>query len=157
MASGKVVGQATVGLEPDAVAVTPNGTLALVANFGDNTVTPLSLPSPAARATRSPSDGSRWRWPSRPKGDLALVSNYEDGSVSPIALPGLTVGPPVPAGLEPTAVFITPDGATALVADFQTSTVTPINLSTMAPGAADRRRGQPHRHRRRRLRPASPT
>ena len=90
-------GTATVGLEPDAVAVTPSGTLALVANFGDNTVTPLSLPS--LRPGRPIAVG---RQPVAvaisPKGNLALVSDYQDGTISPITLPGLTVGTPGPGG-----------------------------------------------------------
>ena len=106
-----------------------------MANFGDNTVTPVTLPS--LRPGRPIAVG---RQPVAvavsPKGNLALVSNYEDGTVSPIALPALAVGSAVPVGQEPSAVLIAPNGATALVADFQTTTVTPVNLSSMAPGAA---------------------
>ncbi len=54
-----------------------------------------------------------------------MVANYQDGTVTPINLPSLTTGPPVAAGAEPDSVYITPDGGTALVADFETSTVTP--------------------------------
>jgi DNA-binding beta-propeller fold protein YncE len=46
----------------------------------------------------------------------------------------MVAGSPVPAGAEPTAVLVTPDGTTALVTDFQTDTVTPIALATMTPG-----------------------
>src|ERR1019366_4376223 len=135
VASGKVVKQTTVGLEPDAVAVTPNGALALVANFGDNTVTPVALPS--LRPGRPLAVG---RQPVAiavaPAGNLALVANYQDGSVSPIDLSTLVAGSPASAGAEPEALFITPDGTTALVADFQTSVVLPINLATMTPEPA---------------------
>jgi DNA-binding beta-propeller fold protein YncE len=56
--------------------------------------------------------------------------------VSPIDLSTLVAGSPASAGAEPEALFITPNGTTALVADFQTSVVLPINLATMAPEPA---------------------
>jgi DNA-binding beta-propeller fold protein YncE len=109
--------------------------MALVANFGDNTVTPVSLPS--LRVGRPIAVG---REPVAiavsPKGTVALVANYQDGSVSPISLPSLVAGAPIPAGAEPAALYITPDGSSGLVADFQTSQVIPITLATMTPAPA---------------------
>jgi DNA-binding beta-propeller fold protein YncE len=52
-------------------------------------------------------------------------------------------GAPVAAGAEPVDVFITPDGHTALVADFQTSVVTPISLPGLVPEPAIAVTGNP--------------
>ena len=62
-ATGKVVGKVGVGLEPDAVAVTPDGRQALVADFGDGTVTEVHLPGPWSPGDGRLSAASRWRWP----------------------------------------------------------------------------------------------
>jgi hyaluronoglucosaminidase len=137
-----VVGTADVGLEPDAVAVNPDATLALVANFGDNTVTPLALPS--LRPGRPIAVGKQpVAVAVSPKGTVALVSNYADGTVSPISLPALVAGSPIAAGQEPVALVFTPSGSTALVADFQTSSVTPIAVSSLTPGPAIAVTGNP--------------
>jgi DNA-binding beta-propeller fold protein YncE len=115
------------------VAISPDGTLALVANFGDNTVTPVHLGAftagPTVAVGRQPVAIAF-----APDGTVALVTNYEDGTVTPISLPGLTAGSPIPVGPEPSAVFVASDGTTALVAGFETSSVTAIALPSLAAG-----------------------
>ncbi len=133
-ATGAEVGLATVGLEPDAVAVTPNGSLALVANLLDGTVTPVSLPSlrvgtPIHVGTHPDAVAVS------PNGSLALVANFGDGTVTPISLPSLVAGAPVAVGLEPDAVAFSPNGTVALVADQQTSTVVPVTVPSLAVGS----------------------
>src|ERR1035437_1702430 len=117
-------------LRSDAVAVTPDGSLALVANFGDNTITPVSLPSMKA-GPPIPVGHQPGAVTISPNGKMAVVANYQDGTVTPIGLPRLLPMTPLPAGPEPDAVLIGPDNSSALVADFETTAVTAIDLSTM--------------------------
>lgn len=131
-----------VGLEPDAVAVTrlpAGGWLALVANFGDDTVTPVDLgtmhaespipvgPQPVALAVMPAGPGTP---------ATALVADFGGGTVTPIDLATMTPGPPVAVGTAPDAVAIQEHGSAtapvALVADFGSDQVTPVNLRTMA-------------------------
>ncbi len=132
-ATGTEVGRATVGLEPDAVAVSPSGSMALVANLLGGTVTPVSLPSlnvgrPVRVGTHPDAVAIS------PDGSLALVANFGDGTVTPIALPSLVAGAPVAVGLEPDAVAFSPNGEVALVADQQTSTVVPLSVPSLVAG-----------------------
>jgi hyaluronoglucosaminidase len=132
-----------VGLEPDAVAVTrlpTGGWLALVANFGDDTVTPVDLgtmraeppipvgPQPVALAVVPGGPGTP---------PTALVADFAGGTVTPINLTTMTPGPPVAVGTAPDAVAIqehgTPTGPVALVADFGSDQVTPVSVHTMTP------------------------
>jgi DNA-binding beta-propeller fold protein YncE len=59
------------------------------------------------------------------------VANWNDATVSPVDAITHTVGAAIgPAGLSPANVAVTPDGATAFVADFGNSRVTPIDTAT---------------------------
>ena len=140
------VGQRThVGTYPDAVAVTPDGRLALVANFSSNTVTPVELPSgkalPAIDAGAGPAGIAI-----TPNGSTAYVT--DDGSLSslgntvtPIDLTTMKVLSPITVGDGPQGIVITPDGSKAFVADDGNAAlsgqpgsighqVTPIDLAT---------------------------
>ena len=127
------------GVYPDAVAVAPDGRLALVANYSSNTVTPILLPSnkalPAINAGSGPADVAI-----APDGKTAYVTDAGSDTVTPINLKTLKPGTPFVVGAGPQGIAITPDGTRAYVADAgailsgQTGTighdVTPIDLST---------------------------
>jgi YVTN family beta-propeller protein len=55
------------------------------------------------------------------------------GPASQAAVPD-TPGTPIPVGDQPTAIAITPDGATAYVANLGSADVTPISVATNVPG-----------------------
>jgi DNA-binding beta-propeller fold protein YncE len=107
-----------VGTFPDAVAVTPNGKTALVANYGDGTVTPINLVSgkvlPAIQAGPGPAGVAV-----APNGKIAYVT---DAGSAPI---GTTITPidlktdkplsPITVGAGPQAIVISEDGSTAWV------------------------------------------
>jgi DNA-binding beta-propeller fold protein YncE len=85
----------TVGAEPDAVAVAPSllGPVALVANFGSNTVTPVAVMGGGDRVTLHPLPPvSVGREPDAiavtngPFGTIALVADYGSNDLAPIAL-----------------------------------------------------------------------
>jgi DNA-binding beta-propeller fold protein YncE len=107
-----------VGTFPDAVTVTPNGKTALVANYGDGTVTPINLLSgkvlPAIQAGSGPAGVAV-----TPNGKMAYVT---DAGSAPI---GTTITPidlvtdkplsPITVGAGPQGIVISPDGSTAWV------------------------------------------
>ena len=120
----------TVSKYPFAIAITPNGETAYVANFDDGTVTPINL------ATGTPGTPiSVGQYPASiaitPNGKTAYVTDgYSGGgnTVTPIDLATGTPGSQITVGSEPMGIAITPDGKTAYVANFADATVTPINL-----------------------------
>lgn len=146
----KVGAKIKVGSYPDAVAITPNGKMAYVANYTSNTVTPIDLATNKARPAIPVGVG-----PSAiaiaPNGKTAYVS--DDGSstvlgdtVTPIDLATNKPESPITVGTGPQGIVITPDGSTAYVADAGAivsgqsgavgDTVTPIDLATKTAGKA---------------------
>jgi YVTN family beta-propeller protein len=151
--SGDVTGTVEVGLEPDAVAVTPGGSgTALVANFGDGTVTPIDLATlrtgtpipvgvhPDAVAV-VPAGGGR--------PPTAIVANYGSGSVTPIDLATMSAGPAIAVGSQPDAIGVIDHapgvggGPVALVCDFGTTEVITIDVDTGTVGAPIALTGNP--------------
>jgi YVTN family beta-propeller protein len=66
----------------------------------------------------------------------AYVASYETpGKVYPLDTATNTVGTAIPVGSSPWPIAITPDGATAYVANSASNNVTPIDTSTNTPGA----------------------
>jgi YVTN family beta-propeller protein len=128
-----------VGTYPDAVAVTPNGDLALVANYTSNTVTPISLPSGKALPSIDAGSGPAGI-AITPDGAMAYVTDANANAVTPIDLSTLKPAKPIPVGGGPQGIVITPDGSKAFVADAGAilggqsggigHQVTPIDLST---------------------------
>ncbi len=133
-----------VGTYPDAVAVTPNGRLALVANFSSNTVTPILEPNGTALPPITVGSGPA-NIAITPDGTTAYVT--DDGglsslgdTVTPIDLATLKAEAPIVVGEGPQGIAITPDGKTAYVADAGAiiagqagsfgDEVTPIDLAT---------------------------
>ena len=61
---------------------------------------------------------------------MAYVANAGDGTVTPLDLTTATPQAPFAAGSGPTAVALTPDGGTLLVADGGADTVTPVAITS---------------------------
>jgi YVTN family beta-propeller protein len=128
-----------VGLYPDAVAVTPDGHLALVANYSSNTVTPISLPSNKALAPIPAGPGPAGI-AVLGNGRTAYVTDANSDTVTPINLATLKPEHRIVVGDGPQGIAVTPNGARAYVADAgaiiagQSGSigheVTPIDLST---------------------------
>ena len=131
-----------VGNEPFAIAITPDGTTAYVANTWENTGRPASgqgTVTPIAAATGTPGlpiqvGSGPWAFAITPDGKTAYVINFYSHSVTPIATATNTPGPPIRVGQGPRAIAITPDGTTAYVASWQGGTVTPIATATNTAG-----------------------
>jgi YVTN family beta-propeller protein len=134
-----------VGTYPDAIAVTPDGERAYVANYTSNSVTPIdlvtgtALPSIPLGADAGPAGIAI-----APDGKIAYVTDAGSigtlgDTITPIDLATNRTLPPITVGPGPQGIAITPNGRTAYVADAgaivsgQTgsfgSTVTPVNLA----------------------------
>lgn len=113
---------------PTAIAVTPDGTTAYLANSGANTVTPVDLATDAA--------GPPINVGPKPPTGLAVTSNgstvwVADGTgnvVTPITVASGAAGAGINVGFNATAIAITPSGTTAWIVG-QNNAV-PLNLST---------------------------
>ena len=120
---------------PIAMAITPDGKTAYVANFNSGSVTPIATTTntagPPIRTGSNPFDIAV-----TPDGKTAYVANGTvPGTVTPIATATNTAGPAIKAGSGPGAVVITPDGRTAYVANGAVpGTVTPIATATNTAG-----------------------
>src|SRR5947208_3548711 len=74
------------------------------------------------------------------RGEAATSSQFTvyvtdfDGGMVPIDVATNTAGTPINVGVNPVRVAITPDGATAYVANRGSGTVTPIDVATNTPG-----------------------
>ncbi len=122
-----------VGGTPTAIAITPNGSTALVVDSGSDDVTPVDLPTGSPSASISVgSDPTAIAI--TPNGATAYVTNSGSGTVTPIATASGTAGTPITVGSDPAGIAITPDGQTAYVAVRGTGHVVPIALGSGTPG-----------------------
>ena len=114
-----------VGSNPEAIAVTPDGKTAFVANYGSNTVTPIDTATrkagPPIAVGKQPTAIAI-----TPNGRTAYVANYGSDTVTPIDTATRKAGPPIAVGNKPRAIAITPGGRTAYVLDWGGAAVTPI-------------------------------
>ncbi|HEY5272902.1 MAG TPA: YncE family protein [Acidimicrobiales bacterium] len=137
-----------VGTFPDAVAATPDGNLALVANYGAGTVTPIDLLTgkvrPAIQAGAGPAGVAV-----APNGKMAYVTDAGSApigtTITPIDLATDKAMSPITVGAGPQGIVISPDGTTAWVSlagavvagqsGSVGSSVVSVNLSTRAVSA----------------------
>ena len=128
-----------VGLSPAAVAITPDGATAFVANFGSNSVTPVDTATGvAAPAVDTGSDTHPVAVAISPDGRTVwvLAQGITDGALVPVDVATRVAGAPVVlTGTTPAGLAITPDGTTAFVTDNPGGTVIPVDLGTRAVGA----------------------
>jgi hypothetical protein len=97
-----------VGGNPVSIAVTPNGTTAYVANYDDDTVTPIATGSGTPGTPISVGIDPKMVAVT-PDGSTVEALNFGDGTVTPIATSTNSPGTPVGAGNDPWALAITPD------------------------------------------------
>lgn len=127
----------TVGSKPFAIAVTPDGKRAYVANTGVDTVTPIDL---ATGTTAKPIKvgAAPDAFGMTPDGRTVYVSNAGASSVTPIDTTSNTPGTPIRTDEHPGVIAISPDGKTAYVANGggveDIGTVTPIDTATNTAG-----------------------
>ena len=109
----------TVGTFPDAIAVSPNDSLALVANYAANSVTPINLKTGKVLAAISAGQGPAGI-AIAPDSKTAYVTDAGTSpvgtTVTPIDLTTLRARAPITVGAGPQGIAISPDGQTAWVA-----------------------------------------
>jgi YVTN family beta-propeller protein len=140
-ASGRVLPSISVGLNPNWVAITPDGRTAYVANKGSSSITPIEVATNTAGAEIA-LPGPPIQMEIAPDGTLAYIavagSSPEIDAVVPMDLtvtPG-TVGPAIALAskAQPHWIAFTPDGQTAYVVGNGNSTLTPIAVASGSPG-----------------------
>jgi len=120
----RVIDTVRAGARASGVSINPAGTLALVANRGDGTVSVFTIEGRTVRPAGTVALCDNDCQPSlpvfTPDGRRALVSRNNDHLVSVLAVDGATVtdtGQDISANLRPYSLGITPDGAVAVVAN----------------------------------------
>ena len=101
-----------VGSEPDAIAITPNGKTAYVANGGDamrtsDTVTPIRTATGKAGKAINVGTGPD-AIAITPNGKTAYVTSYGSGTVTPIRISADKAGKAIKVGSGPSEIAITP-------------------------------------------------
>ncbi len=115
--------------------MSPDGTKVYVANYGSNTVTPISTSTDTAGAPIAVGTGPMYV-AFAPDGTKAYATNFGSNNVTPITTASDTAGVAFTTGSGPRGVAFTPDGTKAYVANFFDNTVTPVTTATSTPGTA---------------------
>ncbi len=131
-------------LDPNVIAITPDGKTAYVVEPYRGTVIPVNLATgrpgaPIQVGNSTPfaiaiSPGGRTAYVATlavPPSTIALVAA---GTVIPVNLATGRPGAPIKVGRNPQAIAITPDGKTAYVVDSYDGVIIPVNLATGRPG-----------------------
>jgi YVTN family beta-propeller protein len=123
----------TVGADPRAIAITPDGKTAYVTDSGSGTVTSVNTVTrragPAITVGADPQAIAI-----TPDGKTAYVTDSGSGTVTPISTATNLAGPPITVGADPRALAITPDGRTLYVLNWEGGSVTPVATATNQPG-----------------------
>jgi len=126
-ASFSNVETSNVGTYPGAIALTPDGSEAYIANYLSNTVSVIDNVTFENISTINvginPSGIAI-----TPDGTKAFVSNYGGASVSIIDIASKEVVAVVPVGQNPSAIAITPDSTKAYVANRNDGNISVINI-----------------------------
>ena len=129
------------GSHPRAIAITPDGRTAYVANSGAENVPHSATVTPIRVATGTAGKPIGLAGPPQaiaitPNGKTAYVSTGPVNTVVPISTATNTAGKPISIGDYAQAITITPDGRTAYVNEIQPQGVflVPIRTATNTPG-----------------------
>jgi len=127
------LGNVPVGSNPYSVALSPDGTYALVPNEGANTVSRIDLASAAVTATIAvPSNPVHIAF--TPDGSKAYVTEWVGDAVTVIntATNATSSVTGIPVGSHPFGIVMTPDGSEAIVADYGDGHVLTVSTVTDA-------------------------
>jgi DNA-binding beta-propeller fold protein YncE len=128
--------QITSGFDDDALAITPNGKTAYVAQNVTNTVVSVSLATGANGGLINVGQEAT-AIAITPDGQTAYVvtggPQLGPSGVVPIDTATNTAGATINAGILPNSIAISPDGQTAYVVNVVSDSLTPIDLATDKP------------------------
>jgi YVTN family beta-propeller protein len=105
--------------------------VAWVANYADNTVTPVNMVTRKAGKAIPAGRGPR-AITAAPHGKTVYVADSDSNTVTPIDAATGQPGKPILVGDAPWALAVTPDGKTLYVANSGSGTVTPVTTSSVA-------------------------
>ena len=149
LATGKALPAIRVGNAPTAIAITPDGSTALVANTNSGSVSPIDLANDKAGSPIAVQGNpmSVAISPAQPR--TAYVADATSGpsrtgNVTLIDLTNDTAGAPIAVGKNPQAIAMSPDGTTAWVVCYGSRTLVPLSTRTHLPGAVIRLPGGPY-------------
>ncbi len=149
LTTGKALPAILVGHVPAAVAISPNGSTALVANVNSGSVSPIDISTDKAGSPISVQGGPVSIAISASDPTTAWVADgvstaSKTGNVTPISLTSDTAGSPIAVGNNPQSIAVSPDGATAWVVCYQSQTLVPVNTKTQKPGIPIHLSGGPY-------------
>ena len=149
LTTGKALLAITVGNAPTAIAITPDGSTALVANTNSGSVSPIDLTNDKAGPPISVQGGPISIAISPAQPTTAYVADTisgpsTTGNVTLIDLTSDTAGTPISVGKNPQAIAMSPDGTTAWVVCYGSRTLVPLSTKTHRPGAAIHLPGGPY-------------
>jgi YVTN family beta-propeller protein len=116
-----------------ASAAAARQSVAWVANYADNTVTPVNLATRKA-GTAIPAGAGPRAIVAAPNGKTVYVADSGSDTVTPINTGTGKPGKPIQVGNAPWALAVTPDGKTLYVANSGSGTVTPVATGSLTPG-----------------------
>jgi YVTN family beta-propeller protein len=132
LSTGSVGTPITVGAQPVAVAMSPDGSMIYVADYGSSEIVPVTLETGAVGAPIMLNDRPN-SIAITPSGKTAYVVS-DNGREWPITLATDHVGNPTTIPANSDAIAISPSGATALITNVSDGTITPFTLSTGSVG-----------------------
>jgi YVTN family beta-propeller protein len=133
LAAGVLAG-ALIGSTSPAEGSVPLSATAYVTNRGDNTVSPVSVPTNSV-GSPIPVGALPYGVAVTPDATTVYVANWGGNTVTPIATATNVAGSPITVGSNPIGVAVTPNGQTVYVANNGSTTVTPINVATNTAGS----------------------
>ncbi len=154
LATEAVAAPVGVGVNPESLAITPDSTMAYVAGFSSDEITPVNLttwPPVAETPIALPPDDFPRAIAIAPDGKRAYVLDAEHATVIPINLATEHVGTAVSLvcqaqgdpGCTPDAITISPNGKTAYVAAAGSSDVLLLSLPSLSVAAVAQTGGYP--------------
>lgn len=129
--TGHILKEIPVGQEPMGVGVSPDGTRAVVADYGSASVDIVDLLQGTVLNHVSTGVGPA-RVCVRPDGKVAFVTNNGDNSVTVINLETAQAMATVPIGNAPMGIASTPDGRTIFIANHDSANVSILDGYTFA-------------------------
>ena len=118
-----------VGLAPEGVAVSPDGSKVYVTNLNSNTVSVIDTATDTVNAT-IPVGLAPFGVAVSPDGSKVYVTHNESSTISVIDTATNTVSATITVGPNPLGVAVTPDGSKVYVANESANTVSVIDTAT---------------------------
>ena len=144
LATGKALPPITVGNAPTGIAITPDGSVALVTNLNSGSVSTIDIANDKAGAPIAVQGAPIAVAISSVQPTIAFVvdaisKQAKLGNVTPINLTTDAAGKPIVVGKNPQAIALSPDGKTAWVVCFGNETIVPVNVPDASPRHGDPR------------------